>query len=98
MGTTAQPVAGNDALIGRVLDGRYEIADRISRGGMATVYRAIDTRLDRPVAIKVMHPGLAEDSDFVSRFGREAKAAARLSHPNVVGVHDQGSLPEDGIP
>lgn len=98
MGTTAQPVAGNDALIGRVLDGRYEIADRISRGGMATVYRAIDTRLDRPVAIKVMHPGLAEDSDFVSRFGREAKAAARLSHPNVVGVHDQGSLTEDGIP
>ena len=80
-----------DPLLGRVLDGRYRIQERIARGGMATVYRAVDTRLDRPVAVKVMHPSLAEDPDFVSRFTREAKAAARLSHPNVVAVFDQGS-------
>lgn len=98
MGTTVRPEAGHDALIGRVLDDRYRIVARISRGGMATVYRATDSRLDRTVAIKIMHPGLAEDADFVSRFGREAKAAARLSHPNVVLVHDQGTLSDQGIP
>ena len=80
-----------DTLVGRVLDGRYRIQERIARGGMATVYRAVDLRLDRPVAVKVMHPALAEDAEFVSRFTREAKAAARLSHPNVVAVFDQGS-------
>ncbi|MDX6255719.1 MAG: eukaryotic-like serine/threonine-protein kinase [Frankiales bacterium] len=80
-----------DTLVGRVLDGRYRIQERIARGGMATVYRAVDLRLDRPVAVKVMHSSLAEDPDFVSRFTREAKAAARLSHPNVVAVFDQGS-------
>ncbi|MDX6206170.1 MAG: eukaryotic-like serine/threonine-protein kinase, partial [Frankiales bacterium] len=80
-----------DTLLGRVLDGRYRIQERIARGGMATVYRALDLRLDRPVAVKVMHPTLAEDADFVSRFTREAKSAARLSHPNVVAVFDQGS-------
>jgi beta-lactam-binding protein with PASTA domain len=80
-----------DTLVGRVLDGRYRIQERIARGGMATVYRALDLRLDRPVAVKVMHPTLAEDADFVSRFTREAKSAARLSHPNVVAVFDQGS-------
>src|SRR3954454_1112792 len=80
-----------DALLGRVLDGRYRIEERIARGGMATVYRGVDLRLDRPVALKVMHSSLAEDPDFVSRFTREAKAAARLSHPNVVAVFDQGS-------
>ncbi|MDX6221409.1 MAG: eukaryotic-like serine/threonine-protein kinase [Frankiales bacterium] len=80
-----------DTLVGRVLDGRYRIQERIARGGMATVYRAVDLRLDRPVAVKVMHSSLAEDPDFVSRFTREAKSAARLSHPNVVAVFDQGS-------
>jgi eukaryotic-like serine/threonine-protein kinase len=83
-----------DTLVGRVLDGRYRIQERIARGGMATVYRAIDTRLDRTVAVKVMHPTLAADPEFVSRFTREAKSAARLSHPNVVAVFDQGS---DGV-
>ncbi|TDB88861.1 Stk1 family PASTA domain-containing Ser/Thr kinase [Actinomadura sp. 7K534] len=78
-----------DPLVGRVLDGRYRIESRIARGGMATVYVARDIRLDRTVAIKVMHAGLASDEDFVTRFIGEAKAAAALSHPNVVAVYDQ---------
>jgi serine/threonine-protein kinase len=80
-------------MIGRLVDGRYEIRSRIARGGMATVYRALDRRLDREVAVKVMHPHLAEGVDgaqFVSRFRREARAAARLAHPRVVAVYDQG--------
>jgi eukaryotic-like serine/threonine-protein kinase len=85
--------AVTDPLVGRLLDGRYQVESRLARGGMATVYRALDTRLDRPVALKVMHPGLAEDQAFVSRFIREARSAARLSHPGVVAVYDQG---EDG--
>ncbi|SPT52451.1 Serine/threonine-protein kinase PrkC [Actinomyces bovis] len=84
-----------DPLIGRVVDSRYKIVDRVARGGMATVYRAQDRRLDRLVALKVMHAHLAESSDFVSRFRREARAAARLSNPGVVAVFDQGSL--DGV-
>ncbi len=79
-----------DALLGRVIDSRYRIDARLARGGMATVYEALDLRLDRVVAVKVMHPTLAEDPGFVSRFEREAKSAARLSHPNVVSVFDQG--------
>ena len=79
-----------DPLVGQILDGRYRIEDRIARGGMATVYSATDLRLDRYVAIKVMHASLAEDSAFVSRFVREAKAAARLTDPHVVAVYDQG--------
>jgi serine/threonine-protein kinase len=79
-----------DPLIGRTLDGRYRIGPRIARGGMATVYQATDLRLDRTVAVKVMHAGLGEDADFVARFEREARSAARLSHPNVVAVFDQG--------
>ncbi|WP_084701139.1 Stk1 family PASTA domain-containing Ser/Thr kinase [Streptacidiphilus anmyonensis] len=79
-----------DPLIGRVLDGRYRVEQRIAVGGMATVYRGVDTRLDRVVALKVMHPGFAADPEFVGRFIREAKAVAKLSHPNVVGVFDQG--------
>ncbi|MBW8480891.1 Stk1 family PASTA domain-containing Ser/Thr kinase [Actinomadura parmotrematis] len=78
-----------DPLVGRVLDGRYRIESRIARGGMATVYTARDIRLDREIAIKVMHGHLAADEDFVRRFIGEAKAAAALSHPNVVAVYDQ---------
>ena len=89
MDTTLQ-----DPLVGRVLDGRYHVESRLARGGMATVYLALDSRLDRMVAVKVMHPQLAEDEEFVSRFIREAKSAARLSHPNVVAVFDQGA--DDG--
>ncbi|WP_246210103.1 Stk1 family PASTA domain-containing Ser/Thr kinase [Nocardioides piscis] len=84
-----------DALVGRLLDRRYRIGPRIARGGMASVYEATDIRLDRTVAVKVMHPGLGDDDDFAQRFVREAKAAARLNHPHVVGVYDQGD--EDGI-
>ena len=80
-----------DALVGRLLDGRYRLDRVLARGGMATVYEATDTRLDRRVAVKVMRPALAEDPDFVERFAREARAAARLSSPEVVAVHDQGT-------
>jgi len=84
----------SDPLVGRLLDGRYQIGARIARGGMAGVYEATDVRLDRTVAVKVMHPGMADDGDFAARFVREARAAAKLSHPNVVAVFDQGD--EDG--
>ncbi len=80
-----------DPLVGQVLDGRYRVEARIAVGGMATVYRAVDTRLDRVLALKVMHPGLAADGTFVDRFIREAKSVARLAHPNVVQVFDQGT-------
>jgi eukaryotic-like serine/threonine-protein kinase len=80
-----------DALIGRMLDRRYHVRSRIAHGGMATVYLATDTRLDRQVALKVMHAELARDADFVARFIGEAKSVARLSHPNIVQVFDQGS-------
>ncbi len=83
-----------DPLVGRMLDGRYEVRERIARGGMATVYRAVDTRLDRLVALKVMHRHLADDDAFAARFVREARAAARLNHAGVVAVFDQGE--DDG--
>ncbi|MFI9821362.1 Stk1 family PASTA domain-containing Ser/Thr kinase [Streptomyces sp. NPDC052013] len=86
MDTTLQ-----DPLVGQVLDGRYRVEARIAVGGMATVYRAVDTRLDRVLALKVMHPSLAADASFVERFIREAKSVARLAHPNVVQVFDQGT-------
>ena len=82
-------VAG-DPMTGRLLEGRYRIGARIARGGMASVYEATDTRLDRTVAVKIMHPGLGDDAEFAARFVREARSAARLSHPNVVAVYDQG--------
>ena len=84
-------MASSDDRVGQIIDGRYRIEAFIARGGMATVYRATDLRLDRTVALKVMHPHLASDPDFVGRFQREAKAAARLTHPHVVGVFDQGT-------
>lgn len=80
----------SDSLLGAVVDGRYVITRRIARGGMATVYRARDKRLERDVAIKLMHRHLAESPDFTARFNREARAAARLSSAYVVTVHDQG--------
>ncbi|HLI35995.1 MAG TPA: Stk1 family PASTA domain-containing Ser/Thr kinase [Streptosporangiaceae bacterium] len=80
-----------DPLVGRLLDGRYQVEALVARGGMAAVYLATDTRLDRRVALKVMHADLARDEDFVRRFIGEAKSVARLSHPNVVAVFDQGS-------
>jgi eukaryotic-like serine/threonine-protein kinase len=83
-----------ESLVGRVLDGRYRVLSHIADGGMASVYLALDTRLEREVALKVMRPGLAADETFVSRFRREARSAARLSHPHVVAVFDQGE--DDG--
>jgi eukaryotic-like serine/threonine-protein kinase len=83
-----------DPMIGRLLDGRYRVGPRIARGGMATVYEATDMRLDRVCALKIMHSNLGDDEDFAGRFVREARSAARLSHPNVVAVFDQGD--DDG--
>src|SRR5947209_1629169 len=80
-----------DPLTGRLLDGRYAVTGRIAHGGMATVYQATDTRLDREVALKVMHAELARDEEFRHRFTGEAKSVARLSHQNVVAVFDQGA-------
>ena len=77
-------------MIGRLVDGRYQVRNRIARGGMATVYLATDLRLERRVAIKIMHGHLADDSKFRERFIQEARSAARLAHPNVVNVFDQG--------
>jgi len=79
-----------DPMIGRLLDGRYQVRSRIARGGMASVYLATDLRLERRVAIKIMHGHLADDSQFKERFIQEARSAARLAHPNVVNVFDQG--------
>ncbi|WP_246086753.1 protein kinase domain-containing protein [Nocardioides humi] len=104
-GTAARPGDPSprieDHRYGRLLDGRYRIGVRIARGGMASVYEAVDTRLDRTVAVKIMHPGLGDastqdDESFARRFVSEAKAAARLSHPNVVAVFDQGRDDSDG--
>jgi serine/threonine protein kinase/beta-lactam-binding protein with PASTA domain len=80
-----------DPVVGLVLEGRYRLEERLARGGMSTVYGATDLRLHRTVAVKVMAEHLAHDPTFVDRFTREARAAAMLSHPNVVGVSDQGS-------
>ena len=79
------------APLGQLLDGRYLVESQIARGGMATVYHARDVRLDRTVALKIAHPELARDQDFVARFISEARSVARLSSPNVVAVFDQGS-------
>ena len=77
-------------MIGRLIDDRSLVRSRIARGGMATVYLATDTRLERRVAIKIMHDHLAVDEAFRERFVREARSAAKLAHPNVVNVFDQG--------
>jgi len=85
-----------DALIGALVDGRYRIRTRVARGGMATVYTAVDERLERTVALKIIHTAQHRDPQFVERFTDEAKTIARLTHPNVVAVYDQGS--HDGMP
>jgi beta-lactam-binding protein with PASTA domain/serine/threonine protein kinase len=79
-----------DLLIGRLLEGRYRVLERLARGGMSTVYSAMDERLDRPVAVKVMSAALSSDPAFADRFAREARVAARLAHLNAVSVYDQG--------
>ncbi|HKS48735.1 MAG TPA: Stk1 family PASTA domain-containing Ser/Thr kinase [Amycolatopsis sp.] len=77
-------------LAGTLLERRYRVDSLLARGGMSSVYRGADTRLDRPVAIKIMDPRFADDRSFVQRFEREARSAAKLHHPNIVTVHDQG--------
>lgn len=84
MTTPSQP------LIGSTIDDRYRVDEFVARGGMATVFRATDLRLERTVALKVMHGSLAEDHEFVMRFVREARSAAQLTHPSIVAVYDQG--------
>src|SRR5262249_14625097 len=80
-----------DSLIGTLIDGRYRVRARVARGGMATVYSAMDERLERIVALKIIHPTRAGESRFLERFTGEAKVIARLTHPNVVAVYDQGT-------
>ncbi|WP_117213812.1 PASTA domain-containing protein [Allorhizocola rhizosphaerae] len=80
-----------DPLIGTLVDSRYRIRGRVARGGMATVYTALDERLERTVALKIIHPGQVRDTTFLDRFTDEAKTVARLTHPNVVAVYDQGT-------
>ncbi|MBV9919368.1 MAG: Stk1 family PASTA domain-containing Ser/Thr kinase [Pseudonocardia sp.] len=81
----AAPVAG------ALLDARYRVGSPIATGGMSTVYRGVDTRLDRPVAVKIMDARFADDPAFRTRFEREARSAARIDHPAVVDVYDQGT-------
>ncbi|MDO3704596.1 Stk1 family PASTA domain-containing Ser/Thr kinase [Micromonospora sp. C28SCA-DRY-2] len=90
-----------DTLLGSLIDGRYRIRGRVARGGMATVYTATDERLERTVAVKIIHPTQAPEArarlaGFLERFTDEAKTIARLTHPNVVAVYDQGT--HSGLP
>jgi eukaryotic-like serine/threonine-protein kinase len=85
-----------DRLLGTLINGRYRIRARVASGGMATVYTATDERLERTVALKIIHPAHAEDPHFLDRFADEAKTIARLTHPNVVAVYDQGVF--EGLP
>jgi serine/threonine protein kinase, bacterial len=80
----------SDTLVGVVLDGRYRVDGMIATGGMSTVYRGLDVRLDRPVALKVMDSRYSGDQQFLTRFQREARAVARLKDPGLVAVYDQG--------
>ncbi|HZM81131.1 MAG TPA: Stk1 family PASTA domain-containing Ser/Thr kinase [Candidatus Limnocylindrales bacterium] len=85
-----------DPLLGALVDQRYRVRGRVAKGGMATVYTALDERLDRTVALKIIHPSQSNDASFVDRFTDEAKTVARLTHPNVVAVYDQGT--HSGLP
>jgi len=85
-----------DPLRGALLGGRYRIMGRLARGGMATVYQARDERLERPVAVKIIHADHILDEELLDRLAAEAKTVARLSHPNIVAVFDQGS--HEGAP
>jgi eukaryotic-like serine/threonine-protein kinase len=85
-----------DPLRGALLGGRYRIMGRLARGGMATVYQARDERLERPVAIKIIHPDHVLDAEVLERLANEATTVARLAHPNIVAVYDQGT--HDGAP
>jgi serine/threonine-protein kinase len=88
--TIASVVSAEPELTGALLEGRYQVGELLAVGGMSRVYAGTDTRLDRDVAIKVMDPRLAADPVFRKRFEREARAVARIDHPGVVDVYDQG--------
>ncbi len=90
MTSPQSPTGRLDPMVGAVLDSRYRIETPIATGGMSTVYRGLDTRLDRPVAVKVMDSRYASDTGFLARFRLEARAVARLRHPGLVAVFDQG--------
>ena len=79
-------------MIQRVLDQRYELQEQIGGGGMADVYKANDLLLNRPVAVKILHDQFKSDTEFIDKFNREAQAAARLSHPNIVNIYDVGVM------
>ena len=78
------------SLVGTTIDNRYDVTQRIAHGGMATVYRAVDGRLDREVALKILRPNMAEDPAVITKFATEAKNTAKINHPNVINVYDQG--------
>src|SRR5881398_1621378 len=87
----ASSVAGNDrSVVGERIADRYELEELVGSGGMSSVYRAHDQLLDRKVALKILHSHYNEDEEYVERFRREARAVARLSHPNIVTVIDRG--------
>lgn len=88
------PQPSRRPMIGRLLDGRYRVLGHVADGGMATVWRAMDERLEREVAVKILRPGLADDATLAARFRSEARSAARLNDPRVVAVYDQGE--DDG--
>ena len=77
-------------MVQRILDQRYELEELIGGGGMADVYKARDCLLNRPVAVKILHEEFKQDKEFIDKFQREAQAAARLSHPNIVNIYDVG--------
>ncbi len=79
----------------QILDNRYQVLEKVGEGGMARVYRGMDTRLNRPVAVKILYEHLSSDQDFLRRFKLEAKAAAKLTHPAIVNVYDEGE--EEGL-
>ncbi|HYE12913.1 MAG TPA: protein kinase, partial [Pyrinomonadaceae bacterium] len=89
-GTVLKRPAGQDALLGQVLDSKYRIEEKIDEGGMGCVYRATHVLMEKTVAIKVLHPALAADDKIVARFTREARAASRISHPHAINVTDFG--------
>ena len=89
-GPTAEENEHTVTEIGSTLGGRYRLLELLGQGGMATIYRARDAQLERDVAVKLLRPEFGQDPDFLARFRDEARAAASLSHPNVVQVYDFG--------
>jgi serine/threonine-protein kinase len=94
--TRPLPTKGKDPLVGKTVAGRFQVEDFIGQGGMGKVYKARHLALDRPVVLKMLKPALLEDPTIVGRFEREAKAASRLNHPNVIQVLDFGREQRDG--